>query len=139
MATNVGTSQWQSLAAQAHKEMDGQKLLTLIRQLCTALDRECGTKQQVEQPPIDVDWEWFDLEIMQRKFKGWEGCLPEQAELPSVVKDYPGIEFAYYRLQDEKERRGSIFAVGEGVLLCEHHTPNGVQVQRYSPPSRSPF
>jgi hypothetical protein len=63
--------------------------------------------------PTDVNWGWFDAEIMERKFKGWEGCLPEENKLPSVLKkDYPGVRFMYYRLPDTNERRGGIFVVG---------------------------
>ncbi len=40
---------WQALAEQASKEMDGRKLSLLVAQLCSALD-VCG-KPSVSQPP----------------------------------------------------------------------------------------
>jgi hypothetical protein len=40
MASNLGTSGWRILAEQASKEMDGEKLAALVKQLCEAMDAE---------------------------------------------------------------------------------------------------
>jgi hypothetical protein len=40
MASNVRTSDWRIVAEQASKEMDGEKLAALVKQLCEAMDAE---------------------------------------------------------------------------------------------------
>jgi len=40
MATDSGKKDWQSIAEEASKEMDSAKLMSLVQQLCSALDAQ---------------------------------------------------------------------------------------------------
>jgi hypothetical protein len=86
------------------------------------------------EDPKDVNWGWFDQEIMQGKFKGWIARLPRDGSLPSEVKKIPGVKFTYYRIKEN----GDIYADGTSALIFERGTPNRVQVIRYSPPEKGP-
>jgi hypothetical protein len=46
MSPDIKDQQWQSIAEQASKEMDGAKLSVLVEQLCAAMDeRSKGPRQ----------------------------------------------------------------------------------------------
>ena len=84
------------------------------------------------EDPKDVNWGWFDQEIIQGKFKGWIARLPNDGSLPSEAKKCPGVKFTYYRIKET----GDIYAVGANALMFEKGTAKSVQVTRYSPPKK---
>jgi hypothetical protein len=51
MAPNVGTSDWRILAEQASKEMDGEKLTALVKQVCEAMDAEAPKRPLLRPLP----------------------------------------------------------------------------------------
>jgi hypothetical protein len=51
MALQLGERDWRSIAEKASKEMDPEKLATLIAQLCSALDeRKARPQWQRDEP-----------------------------------------------------------------------------------------
>jgi hypothetical protein len=55
MAPTPEDERWRSLAAQASKEMDDEKLMVLVEQLCSAFD-ERHKPPQSEQSNIALVW-----------------------------------------------------------------------------------
>jgi hypothetical protein len=52
MAPTVQTSEWKILAQQASVEMDGEKLIVIVNNLCAALDAQSRRKPSVFAMPI---------------------------------------------------------------------------------------
>ncbi len=51
MAPHLGDADWRSIAEQASKEMNPEKLMALIAQLCSALDeRKARPQSQHDEP-----------------------------------------------------------------------------------------
>jgi hypothetical protein len=57
MALQLGDGDWRAIAEKASKEMDPEKLMILIAQLCTALDaRKARPQWQHDEPrPFAAD------------------------------------------------------------------------------------